>query len=575
MARTDTAAELAAKLIEALRGIRQRGEAYPLTVADLAARIEPAKPSEEIERALLKKPFAHELLRARKKDPASPIALAADAAELAGGDLLLEYALRRVCTLEKPLHPLARVAQQVDAALRPAFAAALDQRIAEGRLPSSVGARDIKGKAHLYLQEFPPPPQKKAPAEELSEGLLLALMDRQARAEGYPPTLAELAAAVAPEAKPSAIKQATGREPFHSGAIWAVPGKLDAPVALAEDRAALADSRQLLEYLLQTTTSPRRPLAAPDLLQDRLGGELRPLFTEALARRLRDHKLPPGVGVLTGSAGPELFLEAALPPSTLLAWRLLRALELRRQSGGIAYPVLLTDLGRETDPAASAEMVQDAVGEKILRPHVLAALPTPDSPVALAEDAALLAAYPPLIEKALASARTAANQALPITDLKKKVARALQPAFVQALEQRITEGTLSPEVGLLRVKGKALLFLLADIAENRTASPTPPPSPQPADAQPPPPTSFAERFDSAFDRLDRERGGHNLVSLVDLRELLGDDRTTFNTELLALRRAGRYSLSGAEGRHGISAEERDASIREGGTFLLYVSRRSE
>jgi hypothetical protein len=43
--------------------------------------------------------------------------------------------------------------------------------------------------------------------------------------------------------------------------------------------------------------------------------------------------------------------------------------------------------------------------------------------------------------------------------------------------------------------------------------------------------------------------------------------------LQRLRRAGRYSLSAAEGRHGISAEERDAAIPEDGSLLLFVSRR--
>jgi hypothetical protein len=43
--------------------------------------------------------------------------------------------------------------------------------------------------------------------------------------------------------------------------------------------------------------------------------------------------------------------------------------------------------------------------------------------------------------------------------------------------------------------------------------------------------------------------------------------------LQRLRREGRYSLTGAEGRHGISAEERDAGITEDGNLLLFVSRR--
>ena len=38
--------------------------------------------------------------------------------------------------------------------------------------------------------------------------------------------------------------------------------------------------------------------------------------------------------------------------------------------------------------------------------------------------------------------------------------------------------------------------------------------------------------------------------------------------------AGRYSLSAAEGRHGLTPEEREAGILEDGTLLLYVSRKT-
>jgi hypothetical protein len=581
MPRTDAAAELAARLSETLRGMRQRGGPYPVTVADLTANLDPPPSPEEAERALVKKPYSLALLRARKKDLASPIALAEDAELFASSDHLLEFALRRLCTAEKPLHPVARVAMQVDATLRPAFTAAVERRLTESRLPASTGTRVAKGKPHLYLHAFPPPPPKKHPAEELSERLVAALEIRRNRAEADPPTLAELAAEAAgtlarsaserpvPSLALRACVQATTREPFRTRAVWAVPGKIDALVALAEDAAALADSPRLLEYLLRATTSARRPLIAPGLLQDRLGEAIRPLFAEALARRLRDNQLPASVGVLMSNSGAELFLEPIVPPTTLLALRLLRTLESRRQRGSAAYPVALSELAHEADPTVSPDSALDALRDKRLKPHVVAALPGPSSPVALIEDAARLAAWPPLLENALAAARTPTNQALAATDLKKKVGKAVQRHFAAALEQRITEGNLPPEVGLLHVKGKPLLFLIADLAENRVSSPAPPES-KPTPAQP-----LGQKFDEVFDRLDRERGGHNLVSLVDLRRELGVERAAFDAELTKLRRAGRYSLSGAEGRHGITTEEKEAGIVEGGILLLYVSRRKE
>jgi hypothetical protein len=89
-----------------------------------------------------------------------------------------------------------------------------------------------------------------------------------------------------------------------------------------------------------------------------------------------------------------------------------------------------------------------------------------------------------------------------------------------------------------------------------------------------PPAVFARRFEDAFNHLDRERGGHNFLSLVQLRQALADvPRAAFDAELRALLLAGRFSLSAAEGRHGLTVEERTAGIVEDGILLLYASRR--
>lgn len=88
------------------------------------------------------------------------------------------------------------------------------------------------------------------------------------------------------------------------------------------------------------------------------------------------------------------------------------------------------------------------------------------------------------------------------------------------------------------------------------------------------PLPTADTFDAAFERLDRATGSHNFVSLVDLRRAMPWDRATFDAELKRQRRAGRYTLAAAEGRHGVTAEEREAGILEGGTLLLYVLRRA-
>ncbi len=85
---------------------------------------------------------------------------------------------------------------------------------------------------------------------------------------------------------------------------------------------------------------------------------------------------------------------------------------------------------------------------------------------------------------------------------------------------------------------------------------------------------FAAAFDAAFHDLDRQRGSHNFISLVDLRQALARfSREQFDQGLRDLRAAGLYGLSAAEGIHGIRPEDRDAGIEEAGTLLVYVSKK--
>lgn len=82
-----------------------------------------------------------------------------------------------------------------------------------------------------------------------------------------------------------------------------------------------------------------------------------------------------------------------------------------------------------------------------------------------------------------------------------------------------------------------------------------------------------DEFDSAFRKCDNAKGNHNFVSLVNLRKEANCNRETFDEVLEVLRREYKYTLSSAEGRFGVSQEEREASIREDGMLMLYVSRR--
>ena len=154
-------------------------------------------------------------------------------------------------------------------------------------------------------------------------------------------------------------------------------------------------------------------------------------------------------------------------------------------------------------------------------------------------------------------------------DLSKKLPRNLQVDFREAVNCLVNAHLLSDELGVMFVKKKPLLFLRADL----DVLPRPKTGAEPKPQSPPPAVDFAARFEEAFARLDGRHGGHNHVNLVELRQAVPVDRAIFDAGLQQLRRAGRYSLSAAEGRHGLEAAGRDAAIHEDGSLLLFVSRR--
>jgi hypothetical protein len=83
---------------------------------------------------------------------------------------------------------------------------------------------------------------------------------------------------------------------------------------------------------------------------------------------------------------------------------------------------------------------------------------------------------------------------------------------------------------------------------------------------------LAEEFVHVFNILDAAANSHNFVSLVAVRRALPPVRSEFDAGLNELRRLGKFTLSAAEGRHGVSADEQKAGIMQDGMLLPYVSR---
>lgn len=276
----------------------------------------------------------------------------------------------------------------------------------------------------------------------------------------------------------------------------------------------------------------------------------------------------------------------------LLAQNLVTVLSSQKQLGGSAYPPTLHRLAELTDPAATKTQVLKAAQKKDFKGKAIAARGKDlDSPVALLEDAEHLGQSPRTLEYVLSTKRTGSTHAQSVSDLAKAVTDSaggrVRKAFRQWLDNGLKQGTLPPTVGWVRMKTPKL-FLLADLHPPQlrlqlNSMSNAIPSQLAAHERPGhtsanqviTSTNFADPFEGAFDHLDRRSGGHNFVSLVDLRrDLSAFPRDEFNAGLRVLRQAGRFTLSSAQSKHGITAEEREAGIEEGGTLLLHVSRRT-
>jgi hypothetical protein len=414
---------------------------------------------------------------------------------------------------------------------------------------------------------------KPNPAAELAVKLLHTL-EQQRQSDGdFPLTVARLAALADPQATPEQVRKALGNKPFASRWVLAAKKDMDSPIALAEDGDRLADSPQLVEFALGRLCSAAKPAHTPAKVVGKANPSLRPAFQAALERRLAENALPPAVGVVIVRGKPQLYLKQfppPKPPAEELSEKLVQVLAEQRERGVDSYPTLLNRLVEQTGLVPSSTVLKQALGREPFRSQAVLGVPgLPDSPVMMASDAERLAASPLLWRSVLTATRKPDNQALSVAEMKKKLPRSLQGLFGDAVNRQVSAHALPDGIGVLFSKKKPLLFLLADINAGR---PTPRPAAPPAEPMPTP-TDFARLFEEAFARLDRAHGAHNHVSLVDLRRAVPVERGAFDAGLRQLRRAGRYSLSAAEGRHGIRPEEQDAGIYEDGSLLLFVSSR--
>jgi len=584
----DSAVELAEKMVHILESQRSKGaDSYLPTLKELAELADPQASPELIARAINKTYFKDHVWAVFPNALPSPVVLAIDSARMAADPRTLEGILEALCTPEAPLWPVARIIGRVKKEFRQPLQEAVSRQIQEQTLPATIGVRlDSRG-PQLYLQRLRPPPPPKKPAALLAEKLLQGLEaqrrlvgPRAANAGGtqyleepaYPLTLQRLRA-LADAVSDKLFKQALAAEPFKSGALLAKLDKTTSLVALAGDRALLAGDPRLLLHALQAVY-PKKKAAAQSMtrIAAKVAPDLRQAFEEAIHRQIQGQTLPARVGVLDVDGAAHLYLRDR-PPEVVaaadLAAQLLRTLQAERDKGPDHYPPTLARLVEMVAPQSAAKVLKKALGSEALQQEIVLAVPrNPETPVALRADVDRLAGSRQLLEFVLACAGKPAVKAFPVKDLQKQLTEILRRPFADAVNLNSERGKLPPTVGCLWIKTR-YLFLTRDVLGSFAGAAG---QMSGENAAPEQAVDFPGAFAAAFEQLDRQAGGHNFVSLVELRRALPVPRAIFDAELFKLRQAGRYSLSAAEGRHGISAEEQDAGLHEEGSLLLFVSR---
>lgn len=412
-------------------------------------------------------------------------------------------------------------------------------------------------------------PAKRNAAVLVAEQLIAKL--REIKQSGdYPSSIHELAREAGVEEDETLLKKVVAaKKPFGEQAVALQAKNLESPVVLRGDEGILLGHDRTLSFLVENAVTPEKPLVESAKLRSRVPATLRAIWDEKLREWLARSTLPDGLAHV--QQGRKSFLHLTrypLPqlPEEVLAQRWLDQLGRSREDG--AYPITWGELQRRVETSSPA-VVKKALALPRFKNAVLFGMKAQaGAPIAFEEDAERLAISDLLLLEAIRQARTGTHHAINMADLKKKVTRPVQSSFAHSLVRRWEDAVLPPGVGGILQKKAPVFFLLEDLVRGTGLN-----GHSEAKQRPVTQEAAGDAFDAAFQEADRERGGHNFVSLVDLRRRLAMESSDFNRLLHEVRSAGKYTLSAAEGRHGLTAEELDAGIREDGSYLLYVSKR--
>lgn len=540
-------------------------------------------PHQEFARqSLARAPAKGTVVVAIPDDVDSPVASVDDLQLLTASPQLLQRLIlhpQHGCSANTPVQPLSELVKSLDKRLQKSVVVAWSE--AGLTPPAGVAAiRNTKGKktqVSFHDTRFP------RPEIQLAERLLAALRQTTADLSRAFTTLADLLVLAGIEADQPAIPAALALPEIQT-AFCTLRGRGTLAWIAHADRVTDTLTRPLLlSALLTETCSPSSPEIRLSALAKLFAKEIQPSFVAAwlqpaVADALKTvcHVTPAGT-----PRKPDLLLrDLRFPsPEKITSEKLVQTLLHAKADAGTEYPLRWSALQQLAAPDVPRDILHKATLTAHFAANVTIACPNaPDSPVFLTADLESCVRSAAMLGFLVRRATADDNVALPPQKL--SAAAGLNPTVKSLLntvaDEVIAGASLPPGIGLARIARKWQLLDLSRIRAGATLSKPPVPTPDamavPAAAANP--EAFAEAFDAAFARLSQTSHLPGYVSLADLRPALSEyPRDVFDSQLLMLRRSGRYSLSLLEGRMALNADEESAVILLDNRPYLLVQRR--
>ena len=421
--------------------------------------------------ALQKAPAKSSVIIAIPDDLKSPVGLQSDLEKLAqDGGVLLRIVQHPStgCSELAPVRSLSDLCKSLHKALKKPLEAFWTEHY--GKVPSGLTAFAKKAgkKAIVSIHDE----RFARPDVVLCQKLIKSLESLRSAGEAqYPAEFKSLLAKVDIAADDPLLVAAIAQPQFLE-ATTIIAGKLpDAWISFRKDAEHGLGTEGFLKRLLLQQCNEATPEVKLSVLAKQLVKELQPRFME-LWRTHSDMNRSFGF-VQFSPAGtkskPDLLLRDARFPRAerLLSAQLVKTLEGQKVIGGSAYPLTWNRLVELSGSKADPTLLQKATTVEPFSGRVLVAVPAlADSPVALVDDAAELAASAATLDAALSLLVNEENQAVATDKLVavKGLNLLLKGHFLTAVERFVSTRQWPPGFAALKLSSKWHIFRMKDLS---------------------------------------------------------------------------------------------------------------